>query len=691
MATNSADSLAKKHEQELSRFKRGAFLTSYRLIIAVGILFAALLGIFRLISQYPGDPISLDAARRALISIGSEWHHELAESQERYSAWLSYRGTRFEQRTFNKLSQSLLESAASLAITSEEPGLLTRTYLGAHSSALRLGFLLLASTRLWIVVIGGCVIWGLRPLRPWTGNDALGQTGNGRVFFSGVRISIDNPTPEGAPADQVTGLACPGSVPIVQVRNSELAGILNQYGAVTTTNLRLIGIIEFHREFPAYVAFPGEEGSLESFYEGAALSENIAGILKGALQLHATYRGNSSNHGIEATDAARILKAAHQGRKVTATEHIALVVDALDRVLTPTLKESLALLDPASIATVLLALEAGKSLAYVHEGGKWIRKSNFPQLSARAVLHSIPEFSEEYDYDLRSTIRRALIFGSRSSVFAPVKFPIDFREESRAARQWADILLATPAQLATTADEVQLLGIVNELHQRWETAFFEGASALNPEITDHVFATPQRLIFMPVSRVIRIFRGILRPGELEQLESLVTVVSQEQARRVAARLRPEEGDDERGALPSYERIFPPFSSQQINELAQLHNISPQEIKDWSSLRVVLNSYGWLGRRVSDRSVPESSVVFSISNVGNDFPGANSIGLLGNSGVVPLRSTRLEERWGKLWATRFMQVGPTRMAESTKDFERLLTGVEDEVEKEPGGVGIAQSS
>jgi len=78
-------------------------------------------------------------------------------------------------------------------------------------------------------------------------------------------------------------------------------------------------------------------------------------------------------------------------------------------------------------------------------------------------------------------------------------------------------------------------------------------------------------------------------------------------------------------------------------------------------------------------------------VGTDFPGANALGLLGAKAVVPLRATRLEERWGKLWGARFMQVGNTRMAENSADFEKLMAGKMDEGEGENIPTSEAQGS
>jgi hypothetical protein len=67
----------------------------------------------------------------------------------------------------------------------------------------------------------------------------------------------------------------------------------------------------------------------------------------------------------------------------------------------------------------------------------------------------------------------------------------------------------------------------------------------------------------------------------------------------------------------------------------------EDLSDWLALKVVLSSYGWLASRVGDYSVPETSTIFAVFKPENQLEGVNSLGLLGKSGMVPVRGSR---RW-----------------------------------------------
>jgi len=45
-------------------------------------------------------------------------------------------------------------------------------------------------------------------------------------------------------------------------------------------------------------------------------------------------------------------------------------------------------------------------------------------------------------------------------------------------------------------------------------------------------------------------------------------------------------------------------------------------------------------------------------------------------MVPLRGSKLVDRWGRNWSTRFAYVRKATMAESQEDYEKLLKGIED---------------
>jgi hypothetical protein len=135
---------------------------------------------------------------------------------------------------------------------------------------------------------------------------------------------------------------------------------------------------------------------------------------------------------------------------------------------------------------------------------------------------------------------------------------------------------------------------------------------------------------------------------------------------------------------SFDRIFPPLRNAEVAELIKLHNLSESEVRDWSALRIVLTSYGWLARRVGDYTVPESSIIFAVFKSREPLAGANSLGLVGTSGMVPFRGAKLEARWGSSWSSRFTYADKATMAESTEDYEKLMKGIEEKLEEEAAG-------
>jgi hypothetical protein len=114
----------------------------------------------------------------------------------------------------------------------------------------------------------------------------------------------------------------------------------------------------------------------------------------------------------------------------------------------------------------------------------------------------------------------------------------------------------------------------------------------------------------------------------------------------------------------------------------LHSLNPVDIKEWSSLRNILASFGWLARRVGDYTVPESSIIFSVFKTPANYPGANALNLIGKNGLVPLRGSKFREVLGSEWDRRFQNFQRATMAESREDFERVLKGIAEEVIEEP---------
>lgn len=692
MAQLLADPIARKHQRDLAAMvgpRRGRTL---RTLIIVGALLLSLFGVLSYISNSGASGDSVQLARRALARSGAVQGAEFFERHHQYQEWLATRGTNSEAAFFDTVSQLLFRSAAGVARDQTQGGELSffrSLYISMHFAVLRIVFVLIVSWRLWLFAVLLALSLEYFAARVHQGDDLLGQTGNGRLFFSGFRIGLEPTDAQGAPQQQVRGLACPRAVSAAAVKKSALGTVLAQFGVDSETNMELAGVIVAHSDYPSYIANAEESALLEACYEGSTLAKSVPALLQRVLGLHQKYRAMQiGNEKLEEFDVQPQTTTATP-QKLTVEQYAAEVERSLHRVLTPEMRTHIAELKPKELATLLLALEAGKALAFGKEGPQWIRRSNFPHISARAVLHSMRHYGEEYSYDERSTLRRALIFASRQSVFAPVRFPVDLSNKARAARQWVEVLMANPHELQSIADEVELIGIVSEAQRTWSQAFMDGAMALDPDVVDDAYATSNNTLFMPVTKVLTLARKVIEHSILRRLEELIARVSQKQRLEVMSMDFAMDGTSlgghaERGLLMQSDRIFAPLAHREVKTLSTEHGLSTADVRDWSSVRVILNGFGWLARRVGDYSVPENSLVSMVFTVDPSMPGANEFGRIGKHGLVALRGTRLETRWGKFWQSRFISVQSGVMAENSFDFDQLMKGIEKRPEDEEFG-------
>lgn len=691
MNTLLPDNISRKHRKDLSALVGRRSSSLLKVIAGILLVTFCVLFILSIIPSYRTAGDSLARAKRDLASSGLITDPEFFQRHEQYREWLSLRGTPSEQEMFDTISQIVFRSASGLGIRrgdSEGWTFLKSSYLSMHFALLRISFIIIASWRLWMFAMILAIALEYYGLRVYSADDILGQTGNGRLFFSGARLQLEPTNSSGAPEHQVRGLACPKTAPLSAVRASRLGSLLDKFGVANETNLGLASVLVQHKDYPAYVAEADEGPLLDAYFEGGSLLENATAVLEKGLFLHQSYRAmHMSNERLGETQSSPSGQTEEKGqRKVTQSEYASLLSQAFHRVLTPDMRLHLSELRASELATALLAFEAGKVLAYSREGNQWVRKSNFPNLSGRAVMHSIAAFAKEYNFEERTAIRRALLYASRSSVFAPVRFPVDLNEKTRAVRQWIELLMACPHELQAVGDEVELIGIVGETQRAWAQLFLDGAMALDPEVVDDVYATPTNLFFMPATKVITLMRKVIEHATLRRLEELVARVSQKQRLEIMSVDFAGEGS-ERGTSHA-ERIFTPLAHREIKALATQHNVAIADIRDWSTLRVVLNSFGWLGRRVGDYTVPESSIISIVFKVDPGMPGANEFSRLGRHGMVAFRGTRLEAKWGKFWQTRFIPVLGVTMAETMDDFGQLMKGIEKELEEEEAGMSAA---
>jgi hypothetical protein len=609
------------------------------------------------------DALSL---HQQLVEVQEPWADTIAADVAAYRLWIENHGTTSELYVFDDISVVLLRGVLATSTPPSE-SLMSALYVSAHAGLLRALFLIIASLRLWFAAILVAGYFGFTYYKPYQGGDLLGQTGNGRLFYSGARGGLDNLSASGAPDVLVRGLACPDYATKAETHSSAIWHTLSKWSATTTTNEALTSILVKHGDTASYIPTLEDEAACAETFKGSPLAEHLPHLLEAALTLHSMYARGDVATTPEAAQPASTLSAA------TSQQYAAVILGALHQVLSPRLRSCIGALTPHEVATFVLALESGKIIAHSREGGKWFRRSNFPHLSARAVLHSVLSYPTEYDFEQRQRIRQALVYASRTSSFAPVRMPLGMTDDTWALRQWAEVLLTEPHQIQDAVDEIELVGLVRSAHRAWEQEILPKATSLAPDLTSTSFTTMSDLIFLPMGSIVALLRRTVEPQTLARIAHLSGIVGVKQKQRIERAQKSEEGG---GTTLIYDRVFAPISESDSKTLAELHSLNPDEIAEWSALRNILASFGWLARRVGDYTVPESSVIYSVFKTPAGYPGANSLNLIGKTGLVPLRGSKFREIWGADWDRRFQCFQRATMSETKEDFERVLQGIKE---------------
>lgn len=673
MSALSPDLISKKHKRELSQLRRGRGRL-FTQIAVVSILALALLMVFLSVRSGNQSDLKLFEQNRLSLTQGkAEWSRQFVANQEEFRYWLERRGIAFEVAAFDGVSHALFRSANSLISARSEPGFFQQILISLHFSCLRVAFIIIACSRLWLAALVLGVLFSYNRFKVHKILDLLGQTGNGRAFYSGIRVGLSDADHLGRPQLQVVGLACPARLTAAEFVKSDFATILDKFGARIATTEHLAAVLLAYPDHPSYVVPRDEEKILANFYGHTSLVKHAALVLNASLELHRRLRNNAGEASIFEFETIY-----HPtDNPLSAEQYVELLSRQMERVLTAGMKSEIASLPPSAVATFVLALEAGKVMAYAFEAGRWNQCSQFPQLCARAILHSVPAFSTDFSFDQRRDLRQAIIYASRRSAFAAVVFPVDMSAAARAVRQWSELLQAPPHQLAVVSDEVELLSLVHEAHESWVSVLFEAILSSRSEAIEDTFASPFNVLFIPVSNIVSLLRKAIAPQHIRRIEALSAVVHQKQRLDELSRNQDAEGHATQ-RLSSHQKVFAPLKHDEIKALAELHQVDQETVRDWAALRVVLNSHSWLARRVGDYTVGETSLIFAVLKPHETTADCNEHGLIGRSAMVPLRTTRLAERWGRSLGGKFQQVATATMAENRERFDKLLSGASDQV-------------
>ncbi|MCB0322074.1 MAG: hypothetical protein KDD69_00840 [Bdellovibrionales bacterium] len=535
------------------------------------------------------------------------------------------------------------------------------------SALLRLGFVVIAFWPLWVLA----ALVGYFALRSKYFNrksvSILGvcDRGNG-PFYSGIYGPL-RPNNSFSGTDlSCPNLACPAMVKPNQALTHQLVQLLKQHKALNDTNLQLVRVILAHADFPARV---GEENSEEEDVgedtdptERASATGMVApgGVLLEAHALEGLQAVLETQHKIahyvDSLEKKGIKSSAlnkNYPRHISNIERLAETLTPLGKqlltALTPNRLWAIAHVPPPVVATAYLAIEAGKCLVFKRHGEAFVRISLYPHLQARAVVQSLVEYHQNYNGDTRLIIRQAIICSRRHGDFGRAFLPNRMPLESRAIRDWLEILYADAERREEAAHLVELDGHIEEVSVNWRLGFAgrlrKAKRPANPAAHD---ALPWHLwqgiafksvVLMPMTDLIEMALKGVHEQRRRRISELLALTRRYQT-RISTSAR----------LPGFRRqaMEADKSGEDSDSVVQALLSEPggaQLVDRWRIVRRMLTRYNWLSTRIGDDAVPLAGLVEVVLRSAPDDPAGQSQGI---TAVVPLRQRRFVELLGKQW-------------------------------------------
>lgn len=477
----------------------------------------------------------------------------------------------------------------------------------------RLLFVLLASLPVWIgaFVLGTLVT--LLLIGPHEGPDLLGQTGNGRPYYSGIRVALDNIVDDGRPNLHIQGLACLKQSPNRVCKSSRLIELLKQHGAFSKTNQELVSFILAFPEFPAgLTSLNNQNGGPQMETDLVAHTE---ALLESALVAFSRLKLPSN----ESTTQADTRSPLGQ------------TINCFQSVVTPNLIQGISSLTPQEIATVVLATQAGKILASENIEGKWVLKSQYPNLSSRAVLHSLPSYSADFDILERQRLRQALIFTAGLSRTNLIRLPKDFPPDSQILRSFSELCFASPSELIEAGTFIEMFNWHSLIHQQFQKAFGDWLQS-NLKRLDTGSGWCDNVFLIDLS----IMETILAP--------LLSATEQERFGRLA----------------------------EINGTKQME--SPlQRASSWRMYHPALAAHGWFCERIGAATVPRGGLAKVVINRGPNLADKAKNDLRLQENMVPLRVTTIRQFYGEAWKNRIPLLGGLSVVKDDQEAREIFDG------------------
>ena len=544
-----------------------------------------------------------------------------------------------------------------------------------------IGFILTVITPFIILLFVGLISFSLIKHRGSSTNDFMGYLSNGRLFFSGIMANSLVFDADGSPRFSVPNLVSIPKEFSSRLLKSETAKILQENNVWNKTIQSLLSFIVDRGETPAFIP---ESKDREYYYKNVnpITIEEFAKL--GIKQILKLSNSLSIKDFVSKTDNANSSKEINSStnktkekiEKISFENYAQMLEDSLARVLPKELKEELSSEQFKNLSVVMfLALCVGKILTSKNSGNSWSNSSMFPELSARAALHSIRDYFKEYKQEEQTHIRRAFVCCSRYSPISVTRQPLDMSKISFSLRQVGELLLTNPLKLNTTADEVELHGLLFILHTRWSEMFFSKIKSFDKETLSEALTINTKSLIVKISSLVKIFRTAADEATIIRAGALINQIHQQNLLRKRSAVVTQ---DETATISMKETLFdPPIGFSEMRKFSTDHHLSLEDLKYWSILKNVLSYYGWLSRRVGDSPVSSQTIYFYLIRNSNSLKRQASeksnekSGFMGKVGMVTLRGDRLFEKFGDVWSGRFTDVNDVIVVEKKERFEEAL--------------------
>jgi len=575
------------------------------------------------------------------------------------------------------------------------------------SLLLRAGFIVIAFWPLWLCSgLAGYFLWRKR-FRGKRTDDLLGVCDRGTTpFYSGVWGPLRSNGSFSGTDYSCPNLACPQMASVDSASSHRLGQTLKKFGALNRTNTDLVRVILAYKDYPSFVE--GEQSAEEVADLGEGSDKGPPTILKESTVAEKTIEQSASEN-LEAVFAAhavlRQYVAEAERRKITSAQlntsfqtHCELLAPLLNHLkpaarmlacaLTPNRAWAIGHLPPEIIASAYLATEAGKSLVYQREGPSFVRISRYPHLQARSVLQSLVPFGQEYNGDIRLIIRQAIICCRRHGDFGRAFLPERMPVESRALRDWLEILYEHESNKNVVASLVELDAHIEEISVNWryvysrrvrQTVEAEGTEP-KADSRDAKFwkgVAYKSVVLVPLAEVVQMALRSIDDTRIKRVEQLLRFTHRYQASiSISAR------------LPGFKRQA--IDMQNMSDLVPAGDASRPLLERWAIVKRMLTRYNWLSTRVGDDAVPPEGFVQGMVLAASDLDPSKPE-LTGLNMLVPIRHRRYEEMFGPRWERLYFYDGPhpgnVKVFVDRAEFEQAFKREQDNLRKH-GPVGAS---